>query len=88
MYRERAVIPVCPRQFVMDIIYSAHKGVSGMEARARSLVFWPGITADTHYIRTECSPYNRDASSHAPISATDQFVPSTPFEVVFFGLNS
>ena len=32
MYRERAVIPVSLRQFVMDILHLAHQGVSGMEA--------------------------------------------------------
>ena len=61
-----------------------------MEARARSLVFWLGITADTHDIRAECCPCNRNAPSHAPMPATDQFVPSTPFEAVFgdfFGFN-
>ena len=32
IYRERAVIPVSLRQFVMDILHLAHQGVSGMEA--------------------------------------------------------
>ena len=61
-----------------------------MEARARSLVFWLGITADTHHIRAECSPCIRNAPSHAQMPASDQFVPSSPFEAVFgdiFGFN-
>ena len=83
MYRERAIIPITLRKLVMDIIHSARQGVSGMEARARSLVFWPGITADTYHTRAECSLCNRNAPSHAPMPATDQLVPSTAFEAVF-----
>ena len=42
-----------------------------MEAQARSLVLLPRIIADTNYMRDECSPFDMNAPSHAPLPATD-----------------
>ena len=44
IYNDRAVIPSNLRDSCLStILHSAHQGVSGMESRARSLIFWPGM---------------------------------------------
>ena len=83
MYGDRVVIPSSLRHSVLDILHSAHQGVSGMSARAKSIVFWPGITADIHRRRAQCTACNKIAPSQAKMPPVDQFVPSTPFEAVF-----
>ena len=44
LYRDRVVVPP-PLRDVLRIVHSAHQGVSSMESRARSIVFWPGMTS-------------------------------------------
>ena len=46
MYNDRVIIPETLRGAILDILHSAHQGVSGMESRAQSLLYWPGIHAD------------------------------------------
>ena len=54
-----------------------------MEARARSLIFWPGITSDIHAACLNCRSCNSNGPSQASTPSTPQDVPSTPFEAVF-----
>ena len=44
LYRDRVVVPPSLRDNVLQILNSAHQGVSFTESRARSIVFWPGMT--------------------------------------------
>ena len=55
MYGDRVVIPSTLRSRILRILYSAHQGTTGMEARAHALLFWPGISRDIKYAREECS---------------------------------
>ena len=54
-----------------------------MESRARSIVFWPGMTNDIRAVREHCSACNRSAPSQAYTPAIPSPVPSTPFESIF-----
>ena len=83
MYRDRVVVPSELRPIVLQHLHSAHQGVSGMEKRAQSIVFWPGITRDIQKTRSECYECNKNAPSNAPIPALIEDPPSTPFEKVF-----
>ena len=68
-YNDRVVLPQTLRMKALDILHSAHQGVSGMEDRARTIVYWPGITnlskisamavlhaARMHYHKHHCQP--------------------------------
>ena len=83
MYEDRVVLPESLRPVALAILHSAHQGISAMEARARSLIFWPGITSDIHAARLNCRSCNSNAPSQASTPSTPQDVPSTPFEAVF-----
>ena len=39
---------------VLHCLHSTHQGVVGMKARANDLVYWPGMDATIHSIRTNC----------------------------------
>ena len=65
LYKERVVIPPSLRPEVLSALHAAHQGVTSMNLRAETSVFWPGITPDISDTRTNC---NRIAPSN----------PSTP----------
>ena len=46
MYGDRVIIPTSLRSRVLQILHSAHQGSTGMEARAQSLLYWPGMSLD------------------------------------------
>lgn len=83
MYMDRVVIPPTLRSRVLQILHSAHQGVSSMEARARAIIFWPGMTTDIQSTRDNCSPCNANAPSQAATPCIPSSVPSTPFESIY-----
>ena len=84
LYGNRVLIPPSLRESVLQHLHSGHQGVSAMSARARQLVFWPGISRDIQCTRDTCHPCNRNAPSQAATPALESSsVPSTPFEMIF-----
>ena len=83
MYQDRVVVPSSLRRKVLENLHSAHQGVSSMQLRAQSIVFWPGMTADIQSTRARCTECNRNAPSQAPLPSEPAVPPSTPFEQVF-----
>eukprot|EP00745_Piridium_sociabile_P016047 TRINITY_DN23877_c0_g1_i16.p1 TRINITY_DN23877_c0_g1~~TRINITY_DN23877_c0_g1_i16.p1 ORF type:complete len:1035 (+),score=142.70 TRINITY_DN23877_c0_g1_i16:69-3173(+) len=83
LYKDRVVVPSSLRQPILEGLHSAHQGVSAMELRAQSIVFWPGMTNDIQQIRSKCRDCNRNAPSQAPLPAEPAIPPSSPFEQVF-----
>ena len=83
LYRNRIVVPSSLRTCVLEHLHSGHQGVSAMTYRARTLLFWPGITGDIQLTRDMCHQCNRNAPSQAAPSASEPSIPSTPFEMVF-----
>ena len=84
IYQHRVVIPQSLRNTVLSILHSAHQGISGMESRARAIVFWPGMTEDIKLAREQCRACNNKAApSQATMPTTIAPVPATPFESIF-----
>ena len=83
LYDDRVVVPLSLRRKVLSILHGAHQGVSAMERRARSIVFWPGMTYDIHVLRDSCVHCNRNAPSQAATPPISSDPPATPFEKIF-----
>ena len=83
MYGDRVVIPPSLKECVLKVLHSVHQGISGMEARAQALVFWPGITNDIKRMRDECETCCKNAPSQPAALASAPSIPSTSFESVF-----
>ncbi|MBY0580465.1 MAG: DDE-type integrase/transposase/recombinase, partial [Rickettsiales bacterium] len=79
----RIVIPPTLRNDILDVLHSAHQGVSGMIARAQATVFWPGITYSIQSKRDCCCSCNRNAPSNARLPPIQPHIPVTPFECLF-----
>lgn len=82
-YKDRIVIPPSLRDGILKILHSAHQGVTSMTARAKAVVFWPGITSQIQKTRDQCYSCNRNAPSHARMPPIAPIIPSSPFEAVF-----
>ena len=83
LYKDRVVVPQSLRKTIMESLHAAHQGVSSMELRAQSIVFWPGMTKDIHQIRAKCTDCNTNAPSQAQLPSNPASPPSTPFEMIF-----
>ena len=83
LYQDRVVVPSSLRATILEGLHSAHQGVSSMQARAQSIVFWPGMSLDIQSIRMKCRECNRNAPSQAAIPSEPAIPPLTPFEQVF-----
>ena len=62
------------RSQVLQILHSAHQGCSGMLARARSSVFWPGYSKDINKYRLNC----KSCTEHAPSQAREPLIITSP----------
>ena len=51
---KQLVIPKALRASVMQTLHSAHQGCTGMTARARTCVYWPGMHKDILNYRANC----------------------------------
>ena len=80
---DRVIIPSSLRQAILRTLHAAHQGVSGMGSRARSLMFWPGMTKDLEDVRDSCYECNRNAPSQAALPPTLAVPPTTPFQHVY-----
>ena len=82
-YNNRVVLPPSLRPRALEVLHSAHQGVSAMEDRARGIVYWPGITYDIQITRNSCTDCCKNAPSQASLPAMVPEIPSTPFESIF-----
>ena len=82
MFENRVLIPPTLRQEVSDSLHSAHQGVSGMGNRARTSVFWPGISSAIQDTRDSCEPCDRMAPSQPFQPPSPPTIPSMPFEAI------
>ena len=83
IYQDRVVVPPALQNTVLQILHSAHQGVSAMQSRARAIVFWPGMTEDIKLTREKCRSCNKSAPSQAAMPTIVAPVPATPFESIF-----
>ena len=67
LYQDRVVVPSSLRQ-ILKHLHAAQQGTSAMERRARTIVFWPGMSKDIHETREGCTDCNRNAPSQLPPS--------------------
>ena len=79
---DRLVIPQHLRKEVLEVLHCGHQGCTGMQARARDTVYWPGINSDIAKTRQDCRSCDRVAPSlpAAPPSALPS--PEYPFQMV------
>ena len=84
----RIVIPASLRSSVVEDLYAAHQGIVHMKARARQIVYWPGMTKQLEeFVRQcqECCTHQRPLSQEPLLNDR---TPSLPFELTIADLFS
>ena len=78
----RAVIPVKLRKRCLQTLHSAHQGVTGMMARARETIWWPGIAKDVEELRETCRRCTESAPSQPAGQPSPVVSPLYPFQMI------
>ena len=68
------------RAEVLESLHSAHQGVNGMSAHARTRLFWPGLDASLKLTRAQCKPCNSMAPSQSREPLAPPPNPEYPFQ--------
>ena len=82
LFDDRVVIPTSLRSEVCKILHSAHQGTNSMIERAKSTVFWPGITNAIYKQRENCDTCWRMAPSQSHLPPAEPIVPTAPFQAI------
>ena len=82
LYKDRVVIPSAQRQRALNFLHAAHQGTSGMNSRAETCIFWPGITNDIKATRENCMQCHRSAPSNPFLPPNQPEVPRYPFQSI------
>ena len=80
LYKDRPIIPKSLRRRVLEVLHSAHQGVSSMISRAEDSVFWPNISADIRSTRIRCLSCDKSTPSQSNLPAVDPVIPDHPFQ--------
>ena len=82
MYNDRIVIPPSLRYQILESIHAAHQCTGMMCSRAKSTVFWPGISMSIQQQRNNCNACNRNAPSQQSAPPYPIPTPEYPFELL------
>ena len=79
---QRIIIPTNYRKHVLNLLHSAHQGVSSMKRRANECVYWPFMNNDMKNIRMNCKYCTEIAPKHTkqPLILTPD--PDFPFQQI------
>ena len=83
LYKDRIIVPANLRGRIVSTLHSAHQGVSSMLSRAKTIVFWPGLTNDVEDARMRCRQCHRNAPSQAKLPPRETKLPTVPFEMIY-----
>ncbi|XP_066910175.1 uncharacterized protein [Clytia hemisphaerica] len=82
LYNHRIIIPPSLRAQTLDSLHAAHQSTGMMLSRAKSSVFWPGITKDIQQQRNNCNACNRNAPSQPSSPPYPTPSPEYPFQLI------
>ena len=81
-YKDRVVVPNNLRANILSTLHAAHQGVTMMTARAKTSVFWPGISRNIENNRKNCPECDRMAPSQPAAPPTPLEYPGYPLQKV------
>ena len=79
LWGTRVVIPTAGRKRILDDLHETHQGASQMKARARMVVWWPGLDKSIEQMVSNCLPCqsSRPLPPSAPLHPWS--IPKTPW---------
>ena len=80
LYKSRIVIPSSMRRITMEDIHTGHQGVERCCLRARTSVWWPGVTYQITQMVQQCQACVKEARQKEPLVPTK--LPDYPWQVI------
>ena len=82
LYKGRAVLPASLRKEALEVLHSAHQGVTSMVSRAGPAVFWPCMQEDIIRTRQACTSCDQNSPSQPAAPPKQLPSPTYPFEMI------
>ncbi len=82
LYSKRIIVPKVARADVLRRLHAAHQGIVRTKARARQLVYWPGITNDITLMVERCEKCQVHRPSQPKEPLMSDPLPTRSFESV------
>lgn len=81
-YNDRVIIPRSLRNELLNKLHESHFGIDKTKARARQVVFWPGITKEIENFILSCSICEKFRSKNVREPLISHEIPELPFNKV------
>lgn len=78
----RLVIPRSMRKAVTALLHDSHQGQERTKARARRVVYWPGLDRDVDAVTNSCETCQRVLPSHQQETYRSHARPERPFQIL------
>ena len=85
---ERIVIPESMRQDMLHSLHEPHRGMEKTQSRARTAIFWPGMSRAIEDTVAKCSTCLHFARSNTKEPMIAHEIPDGPFETVAIDIMS
>lgn len=82
MVGDRIIIPETMKQKMLEILHEGHLGVEKCKARARSALYWPGISRDIEHFIGRCSACAKFRRKNHKETLIPHPVPDLPWQKV------
>ena len=81
-FGERLIIPHKLQHDMLELIHESHLGAEKCKARARSVMYWPGMAADIEATVSKCSICLRYRASNVKQPLQPHSIPSRPWQKI------
>ncbi|XP_064488450.1 uncharacterized protein K02A2.6-like [Ornithodoros turicata] len=78
----RVIVPGSLRSTLIRLLHAAHAGKEKMKARAREILFWPGMKADIENTYDSCVQCQEYGPRHTKMPTLSHDVPALPWQRV------
>lgn len=79
---DRVIVPISLRAEMLKLLHGAHCGMEKAKARARQVLFWPGITKDIEDMVSRCKICERYRPRNIKEPLIHHEIPNLPYEKI------
>ena len=77
---QKLIVPTAMRKEFLEVLHESHQGIDKTRARARGVIYWPGINRDISDMIERCATCLRFARSNSKEPLIPHPVPDGPFQ--------
>lgn len=83
VYRSnRLIIPKAKRKEVLTLLHAAHGGIAKMKERARTVMYWPTMSAEIEQLTRNCLLCRKYQNAQARLPLHSHDLPNLPWQIV------